>query len=201
MRAEFLRFQSCLFALLLIFARAASTQAQNEKESQALKEADAAFHAGVAARDAGKLDEAKADFAAVVRLAPKIPEGHAALGEVLIELGKPAEAAPEFEAALHLRPGDQGFEANLALADAAAGKAAKAVTEFAAALDLSKNPGGQLWTQPSIRRMRALLRRLANPRRPSSSFRRRLIWERRRRGCSMRWAPFTLNRATGTKPG
>ena len=144
MRAEFLRFQSCLFALLLIFARAASTQAQNEKESQALKEADAAFHAGVAARDAGKLDEAQARFAAVVRLAPKIPEGHAALGEVLIELGRPAEAAPEFEAALHLRPGDQGFEANLALADAAAGKAAKAVTEFAAALDQSKNPGGQV---------------------------------------------------------
>src|SRR5579871_4168230 len=70
----------------------------------AAKQADAAFRAGYAARQAGQLNAARADFAKVVRLAPGIPEGHVALGAVLLELGQPAEAIPEFEAAAKLKP-------------------------------------------------------------------------------------------------
>src|ERR1700723_1564101 len=107
----------------------------------ALKQADQAFHAGYAALEAGNLQEARAQFAQAARLAPGIPEGHRALGEVLAELGKPAEAVPELQAALNLRPGDEAIEANLAEAYAKAGDPASALLEFSAAYQASERPG------------------------------------------------------------
>src|ERR1700733_4186366 len=73
-------------------------------EFLALQEADAAFRAGYAAMQAGKLDEARQRFADAVRLAPQIPEAHLALGAILSQLGRPEEAIPELEAALKLKP-------------------------------------------------------------------------------------------------
>ena len=52
-----------------------------------------------AARQNGNLELARKKFAEVVKLEPKIPEGHEALGAILVELGKPADAIAEFEAA------------------------------------------------------------------------------------------------------
>jgi tetratricopeptide (TPR) repeat protein len=117
-------------------------QSSSPQEPDSLKQADAAFHAGYAALQAGKLEQARAQFAEAARLAPQIPEGHEALGEVLIELGKPAEAVPELEAALHLKPGDQGLESNLALAYAKSGDPARAVGQFSTAYQASQQPGG-----------------------------------------------------------
>src|SRR5580658_5344771 len=83
-------------------------QSPGSLEPDTLKRADAAFRAGYAALQAAKLDQARVQFAEAVRLAPQIPEGHEALGEVLFELDKPAEAASQLEIALQLKPGDQG---------------------------------------------------------------------------------------------
>jgi protein O-GlcNAc transferase len=88
----------------------------------ALQQADAAFHAGYAAMQAGRLEEARQDFAETVKLAPQLPEAHVALGAVLAELGRSEEAIPEFKKALELKPGDDAAEANLAIAYEAIGK-------------------------------------------------------------------------------
>ena len=81
-----------------------------------LEKADAAFKAGYAAMQAGKLEEARVDFAETVRLAPTVPEARVALGAVLVQLGRPEEAIPELDQALTLKPGEEGTEANLAVA-------------------------------------------------------------------------------------
>src|SRR5580704_19319823 len=98
-----------------------------------LQQADAAFHAGYAALQAGNLEQARIQFAQAASLAPQIPEGHEALGEVLIELGRPVEAVPELEAALQLKPSDQEIETNLAMAYEKAGDPVKAIPQFKAA--------------------------------------------------------------------
>lgn len=116
---------------------------QNTKPAAkaSVSRADAAFRAGLAARQNGNVELARQQFAEVVRLEPQIPEGHQALGAVLIELGRPAEGARELETAAKLKPGDEGIETNLAIAYAGAGEPAKAVPHFEAALRLSRLPG------------------------------------------------------------
>jgi protein O-GlcNAc transferase len=120
-----------------------AAQSTNIQNADALKRADAAFRAGYADRQAGKLEQARAEFAEAAKLAPQIPEGHQALGEVLIELNKPAEALAEFEAALRLKPGDEAIESNLAVAYARTGQPAKALPHFDAAYKASQQAGHQ----------------------------------------------------------
>ena len=82
--------------LCVLSPMSASEQAAGAGNSApAAKQADAAFHEGYAAANAGDLEKARRSFAEVVRLEPKIPEGHAALGSVLLSLGRPQEAAAE----------------------------------------------------------------------------------------------------------
>jgi len=121
-----------------IGARRACAQSQ---PTTALQQADTTFRAGYQAMQAGKLEEAGKNFADVVRLAPQLPEGHIALGAILVQLGHPQEGIPEFEKALALKPGDNATEANLATAHetiartlAAAGKLSEAEAELQAAL-------------------------------------------------------------------
>jgi protein O-GlcNAc transferase len=104
----------------------------------AIRRADAAFHAGYAARQSGNLEVARSKFAEVVRLQPQIAEGHEALGAVLVELGRPLEGAKEFEQAAKIKPSDDGIEINLALAYAQAGEGAKAIPHFHSAEVLSR---------------------------------------------------------------
>ncbi len=120
-----------------------AAQAPNPAMPEKLKRADAAFHAGYAALQSGNLEEAKTQFAQAVRLAPQIPEGHEALGDVLLELGKPADAVRELETALQLKPGDQGMEANLARAYVKVGDSGRAVQHFSAAYQASQQTGAQ----------------------------------------------------------
>jgi tetratricopeptide (TPR) repeat protein len=139
-------------ALLLLSLYGRRADAQTGAQT-ALQQADTAFRAGYQAMQAGKLDEARQDFADVVRLAPQLPEGHVALGAILVRLERPQEAIPEFERALELKPGDTGTEANLATAHesvarslAAAGKLSDAEAQLQAALGVlpqaSPNPQG-----------------------------------------------------------
>ena len=129
----------CMFAPAAAFAQ--ETAASPDAAQVALQQADAAFHAGYAAMQAGKLEEARKDFAATVKLAPQLPEAHVALGAILAELDRPEEAVPELEKALELKPGDGAAEANLATAHesigkqlAAAGNLVEAETQVRAAL-------------------------------------------------------------------
>ena len=96
----------------------ALAQAPNAGPPAALaKEASADFQAGYEAANAGDLEKARRSFAEVVRLEPKIPEGHAALGWVLLKLGQPQEAAAELQRGLALKPDDPNMKMNLALAE------------------------------------------------------------------------------------
>ncbi len=96
----------------------------NAKTRVALEQADAAFKAGYAAMQAGKLEEARADFARAVRFAPQVPEAHLALGAILEQLGQHAKAIPELQKALELKPGDVLTETDLAQTQEAAAQAA-----------------------------------------------------------------------------
>src|SRR5581483_8166552 len=72
-------------------------------------------------------EKARRSFAEVVRLEPKIPEGHAALGSVLLHLGQPEQAAADLRRGLALKPDDADMEMNLAVAEVRAGKSAEAL--------------------------------------------------------------------------
>lgn len=87
-----------------------------------LQKADAAFRAGYAAMQVGRLEEARQDFADTVKLAPQLPEAHVALGAILVQLELPEEAVSELKTALELKPGDENAEVNLALAYEGAGR-------------------------------------------------------------------------------
>jgi Flp pilus assembly protein TadD len=117
---------SCLCALAGVPASGQVPGAGNA----AAKQADAAFHEGYAAANAGDLERARSSFAEVVRLEPKIAEGHAALGSVLLNLGRSEEAATELKRGLALRPGDRDIKMNLALAEARSGQSAEALKLF-----------------------------------------------------------------------
>ena len=98
--------------------------------SAAAKQADVAFRAGYEAANAGDLERARSSFAEVVRLEPKVPEGHAALGSVLLNLGRPQEAAAELKRGLALKPADRDMKMNLALAEARSGHSSEAARLF-----------------------------------------------------------------------
>src|ERR1700739_431127 len=140
MRRHAIRNQLMLCALLG-FSIAATSQASKDAAPEVIKQADASFHEGFAARQAGNLELARSKFAEVVRLQPEIAEGHEALGTVLVELGKPLDGAREFEAAEAIKPSDDAIESNLALAYFQAGESAKAIPHFDAAISLSQQPG------------------------------------------------------------
>jgi protein O-GlcNAc transferase len=126
---------------LLALTSGAFAQIAHQQPSDAVKRADAAFRQGYAARQSGNLELARTKFAEVVRLQPKIAEGHEALGAVLMELGKPLEGAKEFEAAEKIKPDDDGIETNLALAYVQANQPILAIPHFASALSLSRQAG------------------------------------------------------------
>lgn len=113
--------------LLLSAAGLAQTAHPGGSAGATTERANAAFHAGYDAANAGDLETARRSFAEVVRLEPRIPEGHAALGSVLLNLGRPQEAAAELKRGLALKPGDPNMEMNLALAEVRSGETAQAL--------------------------------------------------------------------------
>jgi protein O-GlcNAc transferase len=93
--------------------------------SPGLKQADAAYRAGLAALSQNDLQTALADFEKVVRLAPSAEPGYCDLGLVLLRMGKTQESVPRFEKALSLKPGDPEAQLNLAIAYEQLGQPAK----------------------------------------------------------------------------
>jgi protein O-GlcNAc transferase len=132
-----------LFTNVVLIAVTSLLRAQSPAAEipDAIKRADAAFHSGFADMQAGNLEKARAEFTQAAQLAPQIPEGHEALGEVLVALGKSSEAIPEFLSAARLKPGDQGIETDLAQAYSKGGDAANAVVHFDAAYQASRRSG------------------------------------------------------------
>ncbi len=133
---------AAILALLLLGSGRAA--GQGTKPAQGIQQADAAFRAGYAAQQAGRLEEARTQFAEVVRLAPQIAEGREALGVVLLEQGKASDAVPQLAEAARLKPKDQAFETNLAYALAQSGQADKALPHFEAAVTLAQGGHGPL---------------------------------------------------------
>lgn len=85
-------------------------------DAPAIQTAGEAFKAGTAAATRGDLKTAHAEFAKVVRLAPKVAAGHSALGAVMLGEGQIAEAIAELEQAHKLDPQDKTATTNLAIA-------------------------------------------------------------------------------------
>jgi tetratricopeptide (TPR) repeat protein len=88
-----------------------------------------AYESGYKAMLDGHLDAAQTDFETVVKLAPALPEGHNALGSVLLSRGEARPAASQFEKALALKPLHSAME-NLGRAYAALQENKQAETQF-----------------------------------------------------------------------
>ena len=88
---------------------------------------------GVAAREAGRLEEARAELEAAVRVAPEIAEAHLYLGLVLHESGDFAAAADSLGRALDLKPGLPGARELLGYDLLMLGRSAEAIPHLDAA--------------------------------------------------------------------
>jgi protein O-GlcNAc transferase len=120
-----------LTALLPGFAIAAGRVAQAAAAQTGRNaEIQAAYQAGAAAAAKSDYRTAETQFEKVVQLAPQIPEGHLALGAVLIRLAKFPQAIQELERALTLKPGDVSAQSDLAWAYQQTGAHQKALALF-----------------------------------------------------------------------
>jgi Flp pilus assembly protein TadD len=73
-------------------------------------------HLGLALANAGRVDEAIAEYRESLRLTPGYMDAHNNLGSALVKLGKYAEAASEFREAVRLNPMSANAQSNLGLA-------------------------------------------------------------------------------------
>jgi len=120
----------CVYALTSLLSAPVLASAQDQGD---VERAQAAYGAGYKALQAQRLDEAQRDFETVVRLTPQAPEGHNALGFVLLQSGHPQEAAAEFEKVLAIQPSNPTRE-TLAMAYAQMQDGAKALAVLEAAV-------------------------------------------------------------------
>jgi protein O-GlcNAc transferase len=131
----------CLVALMLLTPTCIlGTRAIAQTTPSSIAAARSAMAAGVTAANAGNLAEAKRQFARAVALAPKIPEGHAALGSVLLSLGEFNAAVDELDRAHKLAPANATIDLNLANAEVSVGRYADAVKLFREALASDARP-------------------------------------------------------------
>jgi protein O-GlcNAc transferase len=111
-----------------------------QKASPDLNEARSAMAAGIAAANAGNLDQARVAFERAVKLAPNVSATHAALGSVLMSQSNMTAALQELTRAHALDPGDVSIDLNLARAKVEAGGFMGALPLFRAALASSPPP-------------------------------------------------------------
>lgn len=136
-----------LITSVLLSSFATSGHLQAQQISDALRRADADYRAGVAALNGGDLNTAQAKFESVVRLEPRLEQGHSALGAVLVREGQWQAGIRELEKALSLQPVDQAAQLNLALAYAETKAYAKAIPLFAKAEATARAHGSSLPAQ------------------------------------------------------
>ena len=96
---------------------------------------------GVAAREAGRLDEARRELEAAVRSAPGLAEAHLYLGLVLHESDDFAAAADSLESALAIKPGIPGARELLGYDLLMLGRSADAVPH----LDAARRANTERW--------------------------------------------------------
>jgi len=89
--------------------------------------------------EAGRLDEALAEYRTAAELAPAEPVVHNNLGTILTRLGKLKDADAEYREALRLDPGNATAHFNLGTLAAAQGRDADAVEHYRSALN--SDPG------------------------------------------------------------
>jgi tetratricopeptide (TPR) repeat protein len=89
---------------------------------------------GNALADAGRLEEAVAQYAAALALNPAMPDAHYNLGLSLLALGRPAEALPTLQEALRLQPGYVAAQATLGDALTDLGRFAEAIPHYESVL-------------------------------------------------------------------
>ena len=85
-------------SLLLVFVIALSFAGQQ------VPDPTAQFNRAIALQQQGKLEEAAAEYRALLKLKPDYAEAHANLGVVLARLNRYDEAAASYETALRLNP-------------------------------------------------------------------------------------------------
>ena len=90
-------------------------------------------------RHLGRLDEGEAQYRAVLRVNPDIPEVHYNYGFLLIDRGKPEEAINAFERALELNPSYADAHANLAVLMTGSDQSSRAITHLRKALEIDRN--------------------------------------------------------------
>jgi protein O-GlcNAc transferase len=120
-----------LACVWLIVLSVSPTIAQQKTSN--LDAAKSAMTSGLAAMHAGDLTQARLDFLKVVKLAPTIEPGHAALGTVLLSLNDFSAAERELTTANHLDPTDLSTLLNLGRTQVALGKNDAAVASFQSA--------------------------------------------------------------------
>ena len=114
----------------VVFLTILGAGANAQQAPSNLAAAKVAMTAGLNAMQQGNLDKARADFTRVVRLAPQIEPGHAALGSALLALNQFDAAVKELETARKMAPTDLAVDLNLGRAQAALGRNEAAIAAF-----------------------------------------------------------------------
>lgn len=125
---------------LAMESQSASTPSSTATQNDAVAAAGEAFRQGYAESERNDLAAARLSFEKVVRLAPQIPAGHAALGSVLLALGDLTAAIPELETAQKLDPSDKSTLLNLCVAYSRHHDFAKAIATYGALNSTSPAP-------------------------------------------------------------
>ena len=115
----------------------APAQDPSSKTSDPVAQAKSVYSQGIQALQQGDLDSAQAAFEKVVRLAPKIPEGHNSLGWVLLARDQVEPAIHQFQTAIKLKPDFSQAHINLSNAFVRKGDASGAVRESREAVRLA----------------------------------------------------------------
>ncbi len=140
-RRPILRFVSPTrtFGRVLILISALGSPLIAQQSQANLTAARSAMSAGFKAVQRGSLDEARTDFLRVVKLAPQIALGHAALGSALLALNQYDASIKELETARQIAPTDLAVDLNLGRAQVALGRYEAAIASFRDCLN-SPNP-------------------------------------------------------------
>ena len=145
MPASAFRFSTIPFQLALcaLFGVPLVAAAQTTKKPapDVIKQADAAFREGYAARQDGNLELARNKFAEVVHLQPDIAEGQRSPGRSPGGIGQTHRRRPRVRSRRKIARRTDGIETNLALAYFQAGQNDKAIPHFESAVSLSQQPG------------------------------------------------------------
>ena len=118
------------FTRSILIVAMAATPLLGQKPSANIAAAKVALTEGLNAMQQGNLEVARRDFERVVKLAPQVETGHAALGSVLLSLNQFGSAAQELEMAHRMAPSDQAVNLNLGRAQVGLGQYGAAIAAF-----------------------------------------------------------------------